>query len=161
MWKLPGKVIVTSGVGEGSTSLNAFDKALLGAGIGNLSLIRVTSVLPAQAKILRLKEMGRPLEVTPGTLVPAVYSYITSDTIGETIASAIAVGKPHNKEKNGMIFEVALAGDVVTARNVAEQMVRESLEARGLEVDEVVIEASQLVVKSGIGCVISAVLMLP
>ena len=160
MWETPRKVVIASGVGEGSTPLNAFDRALLNAGIGNLNLIRVTSVVPAGARIFKLEKIG-PLKLAPGTLVPAVYTYITSNTIGEKIASAIAVGKPHNKEKNGMIFEVSLVGDLGTARDIAERMVRESFESRGLEVDDIVTEGSELVVSSGIGCVISAVLLLP
>jgi arginine decarboxylase len=160
MWKIPRKIIITSGVGEGGTALNAFDKALLDAGIGDLNLIRVTSVVPARARILRLKETG-PLQIAPGTLVPAVYTFITSDNIGKTIGSAIAVGKPFVSERSGMIFEVSLVGSLDAARDIAERMVRESFQARGLEVGSITTEGSELVVSNGIGCVLSVVLMLP
>ena len=160
MWKIPRRVVIASGVGEGSTPLNAFDKALLAAGIGNLNLIRVTSVVPAGAKILKLKKIGL-LNIALGTLVPTVYTYITSNNVGETIASAIAVGKPCDKEKTGMVFEVSLVGDLGTACDIAERMVKESFEMRNLEIDSIVTEGSELVVSNGIGCVVSAALMLP
>jgi len=37
--KLPTRIILTSGVGTGSTKLNAFDDALLSAGIENFNLL--------------------------------------------------------------------------------------------------------------------------
>ena len=50
--ELPSKVILTSGVGIGATKLNAFDNALLNAGIGNFNLSPVSSVIPPKAKII-------------------------------------------------------------------------------------------------------------
>ena len=49
MWDLPKQVILTSGVGVGSTEINAYDNALLNAGVGDYNLVKVTSVLPAGA----------------------------------------------------------------------------------------------------------------
>ena len=37
---------LVSGIGTGSTVLNAFDAALLSAGVGNFNLLRVSSILP-------------------------------------------------------------------------------------------------------------------
>lgn len=48
------KVSITSGKSEGPTKLNAFDNALLDAGIGNVNLIPVSSIIPASAKIVEL-----------------------------------------------------------------------------------------------------------
>lgn len=160
IWKIPRKVVVISGKGYGNTLLNAFDKALLDAGIGNLNLIQVSSVVPADAEVFELRKVV-PLEILPGTFIPAVYTYITSDTIGENIAAAVAVGKPYNKETNGMIFESALVGDLVTACDVAKAMVKEAFEMRDLEVDNLIVVGSELTINDKIGCVIAAALMLP
>jgi arginine decarboxylase len=46
---------VTKGIGEGSTELAAFDAALFDAGIANYNLIRLSSVIPDGARILREK----------------------------------------------------------------------------------------------------------
>ena len=45
---------MTAGVGEASTPLAAFDRALLDAGIGNYNLIALSSVIPAGARIVRV-----------------------------------------------------------------------------------------------------------
>src|SRR5215467_2495625 len=48
----PNAVWASAGAAEGDTELNAFDNALLAAQVGNLNLIRVSSVLPQDATIL-------------------------------------------------------------------------------------------------------------
>ena len=40
----------TAGRAEGGTTLNAFDNALLAAGIGNINLIKVSSILPLTSR---------------------------------------------------------------------------------------------------------------
>ncbi len=45
-WKPVTKAATTSGSAEGTTPLNAFDNALLAAGIGNINLVKVSSILP-------------------------------------------------------------------------------------------------------------------
>lgn len=52
--KLPTIIILTSGVGRGTTKLNALDNALLNAGIGNFNLFKVSSIIPPNAKIIYL-----------------------------------------------------------------------------------------------------------
>ena len=44
--KTPNAIWASAGAAEGDTELNAFDNALLAAQVGNLNLIRVSSVLP-------------------------------------------------------------------------------------------------------------------
>src|SRR5438309_1543062 len=65
----PNAVWASAGAAEGDTELNAFDNALLAARVGNLNLIRVSSVLPQDATVLE-----EPIQITPGSLVPTVYS---------------------------------------------------------------------------------------
>jgi len=50
--ELPTRIILTSGIRIGSTKLNAFDNALLNAGIGNFNLLSVSSIIPPKAKIV-------------------------------------------------------------------------------------------------------------
>jgi arginine decarboxylase len=47
---VPSKFDLVVGSGEGATPLNSFDAALLDAGIGNLNLVRVSSILPPGAQ---------------------------------------------------------------------------------------------------------------
>ena len=46
MIPIPTKFSLVVGHGEGDKKLTAFDAALLDAGIGNMNLLRVSSVLP-------------------------------------------------------------------------------------------------------------------
>jgi len=44
-------IIISSGTGEGSTQLSAFDQALFNSGIANFNLIRLSSVIPPKSDI--------------------------------------------------------------------------------------------------------------
>jgi len=51
------EIKITFGVGEASTELAAFDKALFNAGIGNYNLIKLSSIIPARSKI-KIKKLN-------------------------------------------------------------------------------------------------------
>ena len=51
-WPTPNRLWLAAGAAEGTTELNAFDNALLDGGIGNLNLIKVSSVVPAGGRVL-------------------------------------------------------------------------------------------------------------
>lgn len=40
------KIQVTLGAGEGETGINAFDKALMDAGIADFNLVEMSSIIP-------------------------------------------------------------------------------------------------------------------
>src|SRR5262249_18902663 len=82
-WPTPNRLWLAAGSAGGTTELNAFDNALLAGGIGNLNLIKVSSVVPQGAEFLQA-----PPVIAPGSLVPCVYSIMHSDTAGETICAA-------------------------------------------------------------------------
>ena len=71
-WKQVTKASVTAGTAEGGTPLNAFDNALLAAGIGNVNLIKVSSIVPPDVDIVDLPK------IKPGALVPTAYAAMTS-----------------------------------------------------------------------------------
>src|SRR5205085_2599580 len=52
-WPTPNRLWLAAGSSEGTTELNAFDNALLAGGIGNLNLIKVSSVVPQGAEFLQ------------------------------------------------------------------------------------------------------------
>ena len=85
----------TAGHAEGGTTLNAFDNALLAAGIGNINLVRVSSILPPEVPVLDLPK------IKPGAIVPTAYAAMTSETPGETIAAAVGYAVPDDPAKNG------------------------------------------------------------
>ncbi len=150
VWPTPNALWVTAGAAEGSTELNAFDNALLAAGIGDLNLIKVSSVVPAGARVLD----GSP-EIAPGSLVPTVYSEVHSDTAGETICAALGIGI--GKDSHGMIFE-----HHATSRDVAERvvagMVEEGFARRGLPLERLIVRVAEHRVER-VGCAVAAVVL--
>ncbi|HHE47181.1 MAG TPA: hypothetical protein ENL08_05730, partial [Bacteroidetes bacterium] len=47
---VPRSFLLVSGVGDATHPLNAFDRALQSAGVGDLNLVKVTSILPPGVK---------------------------------------------------------------------------------------------------------------
>ncbi|MDQ7857945.1 MAG: arginine decarboxylase, pyruvoyl-dependent [Armatimonadota bacterium] len=152
MWMVPRAVTVVAGAGEGATDLNAFDHALLDAGIANLNFLRVTSIFPQGARVVPM----RPF--VPGTLMPAVYARISRHTPGERIAAAVGVGI--GEEGYGVIMEHSHTGTAENAEEIVRKMVADAMAARGLHLREIVIGAKDHVVQR-MGCVVAAVLFWP
>jgi arginine decarboxylase len=152
MWILPRAVTVVAGAGEGATDLNAFDHALMDAGIANLNFLRVTSIFPQGATVVPM----RPF--VPGMLMPAVYARISRHTPGERIAAAVGVGI--GDEGYGVIMEHSHAGSAENAEEIVRKMVEEAMATRGLRTRDVVVGVKDHVVRR-MGCVVAAVLFWP
>lgn len=152
MWTLPRSVSVAAGAGEGPTDLNAFDHALMDAGIANLNFLRVTSVFPMGAKVVPMRSF------TPGLLMPAVYARISRHTPGEYIAAAVGVGI--GEEGYGVIMEHSHAGTAANAEQVVRRMVEEAMAVRKLHTKDIIIACKDHVVQR-MGCVVAAVLFWP
>jgi arginine decarboxylase len=152
MWSVPKAVSVVAGAGEGPTDLNAFDKALMDAGIANLNFLRVTSIFPLGAKVVPIRAF------TQGMLMPAVYARISRHTPGERIAAAVGVGIA--EEGYGVIMEYSHSGSAENADQIVRGMVDEALRMRGLRLTETIVAAKDHVVQRT-GCVVAAVLLWP
>lgn len=148
--KAPNAVWASAGSAEGDTELNAFDNALLAAQVGNLNLIRVSSVLPQDATVLE-----QPLQITPGSLVPTVYSVQVSAAPGEIVAAAVGIGV--GVGSHGMIYE-----SHGTSRSEVEATVRKMIDEgfarRGLTLKEVIVRSIEHKVER-IGCAVAAVVL--
>src|SRR5262245_64043329 len=99
-WKPVTKAATTSGSAEGTTALNAFDNALLAAGIGNINLVKVSSILPPDTEVVELPRLR------PGAIVPTAFAAITSEVPGEVVAAAVCWARPDDTRKNGGILEM-------------------------------------------------------
>lgn len=157
-WATPDLLWPTSGSAEGETELNAFDNALLAAGIGNLNLIKVSSVVPAGAELLR----ERPA-IEPGALVPCVYATADSSRPGDVLASAVGIGL--RGSGHGMIFEAHIESrdlSLEAARAHVEaavrRMVSEAFARRSMQLDEVIVRSAAHRVER-VGCAVAAVLL--
>lgn len=146
----PNIVKLAVGKGEGSTLLNAFDKALLEAGIGNLNLIRVSSILPPGCQ---LKES---FDVPPGSLTPTAYGYLMADEPGTRIAAAIGIG--FSDGDHGVIMEFSGRCTQEEAEARVRSMVEEAFAMRQKELKAVYVKAIDHVVESKGAVVAAAVL---
>jgi arginine decarboxylase len=149
-WPTPNRLWLAAGAAEGTTELNAFDNALLDSGIGNLNLIKVSSVVPQGATFLQA-----PPLIAPGSLVPTVYSVMHSDTAGETICAALGIGI--GRESHGMIFEYH-ANSREVAERVVTRMVEEGFARRGLPLERVTVTLAEHRVER-LGCAVAAVVL--
>jgi arginine decarboxylase len=149
-WSAPNVFWLASGSAEGGTPINAFDNALLNAGVGNLNLVKVSSVVPTGAVML-----DQPLPIDPGTLVPAVYATRHSNVPGEHICSVIGIGL--SEDSHGMIFEHS-SDSVEKAERAVRTMVEDAFSQRGMNLARLMIRMAEHRVER-LGCTVSAVVL--
>jgi arginine decarboxylase len=143
----------TAGHAEGGTELNAFDNALLAAGIGNINLIKVSSIVPPDVSFIELPKLKL------GALIPTAYAAMTSDVPGETIAAAVGYALPDDPAKNGVIMEFHGKTTQQEAEAAIRAMLDEAFRVRGEPIREVAVFAAEHTVER-IGCAIAAVALL-
>lgn len=131
MFSVPNIYCLVKGAGEANSFLNAFDQALLNAGIGDTNLIRISSIVPPSSVERNL------LSLPKGALVPTAYAQIESDTPGETIAAAIALGIPENPDEAGVIMEYEARESLQTVEEKVRQMTRDAFEYRNRKLKEI------------------------
>ena len=137
--------------------LNAFDEALMKAGITQCNIVSVSSILPPDAKEVD------PAPITPGTITFAVLARMdggSRETIGSGVAyarcySPISGGYGIVAEAHGYKDERALKAEL---KHKLEQMAK----VRGLEIREVKYMVESMEVPRGKdGCVITTLVYLP
>lgn len=143
------KIAVVSGKDEGPTKLNAFDNALSNAGIGDVNLIKVSSMLAGNAEIVDLPALN------PGAMVNCVLSEITSDVPGEEITAVVALALG---EELGCVVETSgrnkSIDDIV---DEAKFMVNYMMDKRGVKIKDLIVESSTTTVKDIASVVASVV----
>lgn len=114
------------GIGRGAERLVAFDNALLNGGVGNYNLVRLSSILPCEAK---LKER---IELPLGSLLPIAYAHYSSNVAGKVISAAVAIGFPEAPEgKCAVIMEYEGECTADYALRRVQGMVEDAFRARG------------------------------
>lgn len=150
MLPTPKKITIVAGSAEGDKKLTAFDKALLAAGIGNLNLVRVSSILPPSCDYVER------LEIPAGSLTPTAYGSIVSDQPGDLIAAAVAVG--FSESDYGTIMEYSGHCSAAEAERQVTEMVHEAFAVRGLTLREVKVASAEIRVERVGAAVAAAVL---
>ncbi len=148
MLPTPKKFKIVAAAAEGSHKLTAFDNALLDAGIGNVNLVRISSILPPSA------EQDQELFLPPGSLVPTAYGSIVSDEPGTKIAAAVGIG--FSEDTFGVIMEFSGICSKEEAEEKIASMLRDAFENRNMPLVKTEILAVEHVVEST-GCAFAAV----
>jgi arginine decarboxylase len=152
VFSLPDRYFLVAGFAEGRSTLNAFDNALMKAGIGNTNVVRITSILPPWAVEVP------PITLPCGALVPAAYAEETSDVPGTVVTAAVACGVPRNPALPGVIMEHHARADEQGCRQEVIRRIEEAFEARGCELASIQVASASGVVQR-IGSAVAAVVL--
>ncbi len=146
---IPKNFCLVSGKSEGATELNAFDNALIAAGIGDANLIKVTSIIPTGCKFQK-----KPKQFLKGEFIPVVYAEKTSLLKGARIAAALGVGIA--SDGFGVVVEAKGASFRQVEKDI-EKKIKAAFKIRRLRLKEIRFTAQEHQVKK-CGCVLAACL---
>ena len=133
------KISITTGKAEGPTKLNAFDNALLDAGIGDINLIKVSSIIPASAELVNLPEFPA------GEMVNTVLSYTSSDCEGDLISAVIALAVG---DVLGCVVEYSgINQDSSKIKEKAVYMAKYMMQIRNMEIRKIIVEQQDHIVR--------------
>jgi len=151
---IPKEFFLTSGKGVSSISMmNAFDNALIKAGIAQCNLFIVSSIIPPKCKERRWKR----LEV--GTLTPAILAKAVGGP-GETIGAGLAWAWEKGG-RMGLVAEVYGNYDRKALNTALEARIKEMAEVRKVEIDEIRTRIEVMKVPQGkFGCVLVALVFI-
>lgn len=145
------KIAIVCGKDEGPTKLNAFDNALSDAGIGDVNLIKVSSMLAGKTTVEELPKLK------PGAMVNCVLSEITSDVPGDVITAVVAAALGDDL---GCVVETSgINKNIEDLKDETEFMVRYMMEKRDVKINDLIIKASSTTVKN-IASVVASVVYL-
>lgn len=147
---VPSKFFVTHSSAVSKTSdLNAFDKALIKASIGEQNLVSVSSVIPIGA------EQVAPCEMSMGAVTHCVLAQMRGCE-GETIAAGIAYA--YRKDgKGGYVAEGHIHGSAESLREILSYKMKEMSDIRHVEFEEVSYAIEELKIPmDNYGCCVSA-----
>lgn len=156
VFETPTHFCLVAGSSEGLTELNAFDGALLAAGIGNTNLVKMSSILPPHCQ--RVETISVPDDIPYGALVPVAYSYKGSDIPGAIISASVAVALPEDENKPGLIMEYSTPGRKDMAEKIVRRMAENGMKKRGEKIREILSISSQIEVER-IGASFAAVVL--
>lgn len=150
MMLVPSKFFITRSKAVSKVSdLNAFDKALISAGIGEQNLVSVSSVIPIGAECVDICEM--PM----GAITHCVLAQMRGCE-GETIAAGIAYA--FRKDGNGgYVAEGHIHGSADSLKEILSWKMDEMARIRGVEFDDIHFVAEELEIPvDHYGCCVAA-----
>ncbi|MEO0225610.1 MAG: arginine decarboxylase, pyruvoyl-dependent [candidate division WOR-3 bacterium] len=127
---IPKRLFLTKGVGKHKEKLASFEAALRDAGIAPFNIVRVSSILPPNCKIVsRTKGLQY---LSPGEVVFCVMAESSTNEPHRLIAASIGVARPRDKNLFGYLSEYHSYGETEPrasdrAEDLAAQMLATTL----------------------------------
>jgi arginine decarboxylase len=143
-----------AGSGDAPTQLEAFDRALLDAGVGNVNLLRLSSILPPGCREISGAKLPQ------GALVPVAYASITSDSPGAVISAAVAAAFPEDENHCALVMEHSAHAPAAEVEARVRRMAESNMAYRGQKIARVASVSSQHLVRDR-GAAFACVVMLP
>jgi arginine decarboxylase len=123
---------MTCGIGIAKNKLAAFDCSLINAKVGDYNHIRVSSILSG-----KIKQYDH-VPLKKGSAVYSAYAHISSNEIDSVLSACVAVGIPKKLNEIGMIMEHSAISNIEDVKNTAIQLVKDSMELRGIEISKII-----------------------
>ena len=132
---IPQKMFFTKGVGHHRNRLLSYELALRGCGIEQCNLVNVSSIFPAECKIISKNEGIKQL--VPGQITFVVMAKIVTNEPNRLVAATIGLAQPKNKKQYGYISEHHAYGETQKkAADFAEDLAASMLASTlGIEFD--------------------------
>lgn len=112
------KLYLSKGKGTGPTELASFDNALYKAGINNLNLLPLSSVIPPNSEIVLQKPKKK---FTYGDKAYIVMSSQTTSKLNETVCAGIGWVQSKN-DKSGLFVEIHGTSKATVKREIIETL---------------------------------------
>ena len=122
---VPKYAFIVSGCGKAKEKLASFEMALRDAGIAEYNLVKVSSILPPNCKIIN-KKKGISM-LSPGQIVFVVMSEQSTNEPGRQITASVGIAIPPDRSKHGYLSEHHSYGQTkkesgIYSKNLAEYM---------------------------------------
>jgi arginine decarboxylase len=123
---VPKIAFFTKGRGVHKDHLTSFELALRDAGIANLNLVSVSSILPPHCKIVSRQEGIKHLQ--PGQIVFTIMARSATNEPNRLIAASIGLARPADDSQHGYLSEHHSTGETAQkAGDYAEDIAMEML----------------------------------
>lgn len=132
---------ISSGCGVSLRKLTSFDNALISAQISDYNLVRVSSILPAGCVL------SDTIELRKGSIVYTAYGSLSSNIVGETIASAIGIAIPQSQTDIGVIMEHSGKGSKKELQEMVKAMAEEAMNMRAIPIKDIICSSIECTVK--------------
>ena len=128
-------IYLIGSTGAATTEIDAFDSALLGCGIGNYNLVRLSSVIPPYSKVTAIDLLPEDYGVW-GDKLYVVYAFGATTTEGQEVWAG--VGWVILEDNGAGLFVEHHASSEEECKELIEQSLVEMCRNRGLNLDDYV-----------------------